>query len=288
MIRILSIAYGYPFCEFLDTITLRSILRQPLNRAAAQGAMWSIYTNVEGAERVREAMGFAPYEITTIDVSGHQSEILHHCVIAEAKKCVALGATLIMAPPDSFWGDGSLANLIAVAGTRADLCVAAPHVRVEQGPFLKNLPPEGVLSNPQLVTLALATLHRVWRECDPDQPTLNTPFSGHTLRKLPVPGHYSVCHMIPTPYLARFTQADVDFLEASSPDSWDHRWPLLLVEQDRQRVIGSSDGFFLAELTNPLTHFPPMVPRAEWEDYFNAIATHSRVNRNMISIWRAG
>jgi hypothetical protein len=287
MNRILSVVYGDPFCTWFDTITLRSVLRQPLNAAAAQGLLWSIYTNRESEEVLRESLGNIPFEITIADLEGGTSAVLHRCLIAEAKKCLALGATLVMAPPDSFWGDGSLPNLIAVAGNRKDICVAAPHVRVEQLPFLDNLP-SGVLSNAQLVTLSLATLHRVWRECDPDQPALNTPFSGHTLRKLPTPGHYSVCHMIPTPYLARFTQADIDFLESSSPDSWDHRWPLLLVEQERQRVIGSSDGFFLAELTNPLTHFPPMVPRVEFEDFFNAAASHTKVNRNMISIWRAG
>lgn len=287
MIRILSIVYGDPFCTWFDTITLRSVLRQPLNGAAAEGIQWSIYTNHESAEVLRELMVGIPFEINLTDVSGGTSAVLHRCLIEEAKKCLAMGATLVMAPPDSFWGDGSLPNLIAVAGNRADLCVAAPHVRVEQLPFLDKLP-DGILTNAQLVTFSLSVLHRVWRECDPDQPMLNTAFSGHTLRKLPVPGHYSVCHMIPTPYLARFTQADIDFLQASSPDSWDHRWPLLLVEQERQRVIGSSDGFFLAELTNPDTHFPPMVPRVEHEDFFNAAASHTKVNRNMISIWRAG
>jgi hypothetical protein len=288
MIRIFSVVYGDAFCKLFNNITLRSLLRQPLNASVAAGVLWSIYTLRENEEQIRSIMSLhASLEINFIDLSGGVSDVLHRCLIAEAKKCFSAKATMIMAPPDSFWGDGSLPNLIAMAGNRADLCVLAPHVRVEHEPFLQALP-EGVLANPQLVSLALSVLHRVWRECDPDQSMLNTPESGHTLRKLPVPGHYAVCHLLPTPYLARFTEADIVFLESLGGDSWDHRWPAVLADAGRQRVIGSSDGFFLAELTNPATHFPPMQPCREFEDAFNSEHSHNKINRNMFSIWRAG
>jgi hypothetical protein len=263
------------------------LLRQPLNFSAVGDATWSIYTVKENEGQLRFYMpSDMPVEISITDMSGGISNVLHRCLIAEAKKCFEQKATSIIAPPDSFWGDGSLPNLIAVAGQRADLCVAAPHVRVEEAPFLQALP-DGVLTNPQLVTLSLKVLHRVWRECNPDEPFTNTQESGHTLRKLPTPGHYSVCHLLPTPYLARFTLADIKFMESAEGDSWDHRWPTILTETARQRVIGSSDGFFMAELTNPDTHAPPVKPRAEFEDHFGSDHPHNKINRNMISIWRA-
>src|ERR1700722_5703789 len=245
MIRMFSVVYNDDFCKLFNDITLRSLLRQPLNASVAAGAMWSIHTTKESEEKIRFLMPKGiDFEITLTDLSGGVSGVLHRCLIAEAKRGFAANFTMVVAPPDSFWGDGSLPNLVAVAGDRPDICIAAPHVRVEQELFLKELP-DGVLTNPRLVTLALGVLHRVWRECDPDQPMTNTKKSGHTLRKLPVEGHYSVCHLLPTPYLARFTDSDIKFMESAEGDSWDHRWPSILANAGRQRVIGSSDGFFM-------------------------------------------
>jgi hypothetical protein len=256
MIRIFSVVYGEKFCDLFERITLRSLM-QPLNATIAASAHWSIYTLEEDTARLRAMLPNG--EITTFTATdkttGEQvksapagTAIAHGCLIHEIQRCLAQQATMIMAPPDTFWGDGSLVNLVAVAGENNLNCIAAAHPRVNGEEFLAALP-EGPIGNAELVQLALAHLHRTWREADAARPDTNSFFTGTSIRALPTPKHYAVSHRLPTCHLARFTSGDFEFFKGEMPPHggpWDHWWPAHLVRQERHRCIGSSDAFFVA------------------------------------------
>jgi hypothetical protein len=298
MLRIFSVVYGEKFCDLFERIALRSLM-QPLNAMVASAAHWSIYTMEQDAARLRAMVPGA--EITTFiatdKTTGEQvasvpagTAIAHGCLLHEIRRCLAEQATMIMAPPDTFWGDGSLVNLVAVAGDNNLNCIAAPHPRVNREDFLAALP-DGPIGNAELVRLSLAHLHRSWREADAARLDTNTFFTGTSIQALPTSNHYAVRHRLPTCYLARFTEDDFKFFNGKLPvegGPWDHWWPALLVRQERHRCIGSSDAFFVAELTAADAGVPPTVAQVEGQsDRYCRGELHNQVNRNFVSIWRA-
>jgi hypothetical protein len=100
---------------------------------------------------------------------------------------------------------------------------------------------------------------------------------------------YAVQHRIPTAYLARPVAADVAYFKQETDlGVWDHRWPEILVEAQRQRVVGSSDGAFVIELTPPAVNNPPLKRHDGAVDDYRGQLRHHAVNRNMLAIWREG
>ena len=286
MIRFFCLASGNTHLDMLERVAVRS-LAQSRNRAAIpHDAVFSLYT-----DKISEARGesilsaLGRVEITRIEF-GSAGECLHNALIAEIKRCVALGVPMIMAPPDTFWGDGSLGNLIASAGD-ARICVAATHARVETEAFLNAIPEEDI-DNPALVGIAMKTLHATWRDAFADLDRTNTWWSGTSIRQISQ-NLWSVQHFLPTVYYAHFTEGDIHFFEAAKRfGQWDHHWPAMLVRHQRHRVIGSSDAVFMAELTEPNRNIPPLTKRWPGEaDRYRGRETHHGVNRNTIFIWRA-
>ncbi len=298
MIRIFSVVYGEDFCDLFARVALRS-LTQPLNGMIANAARWSIYTQPDYVDRLKarvpnaDVVTFTAQDRDTGESgvsANHGTAISQGCLLHEIRTCLAQQATMIMAPPDTFWGDGSLNNLVAVAGEQNNNCVVAPHPRVNRDEFLAALP-NGPISNPELVKLSLAHLHRTWIEADVARDATNCFYSGASIQALPAPKHYAVAHRMPTCYLARFTEADFEFLARPQPGpggAWDHWWPAFLVQQERHRFIGSSDGFFAAELTAANAVVPPTVQAVQGQpDRFHRSEVNHQVNRNFVSIWRA-
>lgn len=285
MIRLFCLAYGAKFVDLFERVTVRSLM-QPRNRAVISDAKISLYTDKDSVERATGiASQLAPVEPTLLDAGLHPGEMLHRALIAEIRECLRTGSTLIMAPPDTFWGEGSLANLLAV-GSVPNVCVGAAHARVNRDQFLEALP-EGVIENDRLVSLSIEHLHRTWGEADCTREKTNTWWSGTSLRKVS-DKLWAVQHLLPTIHLARFVQSDLEFFERHDKRGlWDHRWPACLVEQQRQRIIGSSDMFFAAELTGETENIPPLTDRDVNEpDKYRGNERHHAINRNLISVWR--
>ena len=100
-----------------------------------------------------------------------------------------------------------------------------------------------------------------------------------------------VGHLQPTVFLARQNARDYGFF-AARPNArglWDHHWPEILAQDGRLRIIGSSDAFFVAELTDAATHnteLRPVDPKKP--DAFFREGEHIRLARTVVSVWREG
>lgn len=286
--RFFCFVYGDWHVSLLERILVRSLSQSRNRKAIPPESVISLYSDQQSmaaASTALDALAIVEEHIVAID---SDSELLQQRLFSqEIQTCFEQGATLIVLCPDNFWGDGSLANLLLIAGEQ-DACIAAPHVRVDQDKFLGAMG-EGELDNPSLVALAMRTLHPSWIEADASQDESNSYFTGISMRAIGN-GLYAVSHRLPTVWLARFTKEDVEFFHRNLGirGLWDHHWPAQLVASKRQRVIGSSDAVFIAELTPSTTHRTQLNktdPKAP--DRYCAPSLHAGVNRNVTAIWRA-
>ena len=293
MLRLFSVVYGERYCDLFKRVTLRSINQQPLNGAAVDDdGIWSIYTDAASAPRIVEIMHHHKHVVHIVDTKKIAIyDIAQQALVMEIEECFKTNSQMIMAPPDVFFGDGSIANLLALASVRPkNMCFSAPHVRVDYDKFLAALP-LGTIDNPRLVQLALANLHRSWSQSDVALDKRNTYYSGTSIQALPTLGFYAVTHVLPTCHLAQFTQDDLDAFKKYRTGAWDHEWPALLVAKNRHRLIGSSDIFFAVELTKEKENIPKLHPATahpveEYELTERRGHEHNRLNRSMIFVLR--
>lgn len=291
-LRIFVLVYGEAFLALLERAAVASLL-QPANRSALpSGAVVSLHTDATSKQRaigIMSKLGL-PIEVSTVTTTEHPTESQHRAVIDEMKACLAQDAAMLMITPDMFFGDGSIGNLLAIAGDQK-LCVAAPHVRVNRDEFLDELPlamKRGSMSNAHLVAMAMHHLHRTWKQADPYEPVNNCYWSGVAIRQLG-PKLWSVQHRLPNIFLAWFRPEDLAFWDGHEKRGlWDHHWPSPVMEAQRHRTICSSDGFFAAELT-PRDENRPRTEPASLHDRDRYIGQryHHVVSRNPVSIWRA-
>lgn len=264
---------------------MRSIT-QPLNRAAIPSesivALYSDAATIAKAGASAGKIANVEPHIVTID---QDAEAMQQRIFAnEVRHCYENDCAMVVLCPDNFWGDGSLANLLSIAGEQR-VCIAAPHVRVDQDQFLK-LRTDYDFSNFYLVGLSMAMLHPSWIDADASKEQTSSFYAGISVNKI---GEHlwAVTHLLPTIWYAHFTKDDVDFFANPMRGAWDHIWPKLVVSQGRQRIIGSSDAFFVAELTPKETHGVPLMPNDKSApDRYCRSDLHIEVNRNTVAIWR--
>ena len=313
-LRFFVIAYGEYYVGLYERIAVRS-LTQTKNKAAIPiDAIVSVYSDAEFMPRVAaisERLGIVEPHVLPLSENAYDTQ--NRAFIEEVGRCVREDAALVIVNPDCFWGDGSLANLLAIAGEQ-NVCVASPHVRVDRDKFLSllgwsvtrdelrpGLTIDDVTAihvfkggdpidvpNPDLVTLAMQTLHQSWIDADVSKERSNTYHTGIAIRRIGN-GLHAVSHLQPTVFFARLNARDYGFF-AEHPQArglWDHAWPATLIEQNRYRVVASSDAVFIAELTDAVTHNTELriVDPKKPDDFFRD-APHITANRNIVGIWR--
>ena len=290
-LRLFVICFGDKHADLYERVAIRS-LTQPMNKAAlSSDAVVSIYTDAATADRVGKAtQALSPnLDVHIMGTSGDHYDVQNRCFIEEIGRCVREDATLLIVNPDCFWGDGSLANLLAIAGEQ-DVCIASPHVRVDKDKFLVALdaPWNDVVPNDMLVALSMRTLHQSWIDADATKERSNTYQTGIALRRIGE-GLYAVSHLQPTVFLARVNARDYGYF-AERPTGrglWDHFWPSQLIDAGRYRVVSASDAVFIAELTEADTHNTPLSPvDPKHPDAFFRSDPHISANRNVVGIWR--
>lgn len=305
-LRICVVCYGDEHAALYEQVAVRSLL-QTRNRAAIpSGTVVALYSDAATMARVAKAsepLGQVEQHIVAVpnDPNAHYL-IQTHAFVDEIGLSVRTDATMLMLGPDNFWGDGSLGNLLAIAG-ETQACFAVPHVRVDQDQFLhhlswvyseaeplKELAPELLnVDHELLVQMAMATLHPSWRDADLSKPEANSYFTGIGWRELGG-GLYAIHHLQPTVFLARPTARDYGlFAERRNVlGIWDHFWPEILAQEGRLRTIASSDAVCIVELTKASTHNTELRRLdAKKPDDFHRTAAHISMNRNVVAIWRA-
>lgn len=291
-VRIFSIVYGQKFLDWFERGCIRS-LKWPRNLAALRTAeAWDLWTMPADEARVRWlAEGFGiPVEMHLLKPysdgdDAARKEALKTALMSEMRACRDSKAFLWIAP-DSIFGDGSIASFMAL-GSVPGICVATAPMRVNADGFVEAM--RDPMSNAELVRLSFERMHRAFREADATLPDTNSYISGVSWRQIG-DGLYAVTHLKHSSYLMQPTKRDVDWFERMNKfGAYDHSLPKMLVAEQRQRVIGSSDAAFVAELTPEDLGIPKLRPTDpnEPDRYDHEQHGHHAVNRNVVCIWRA-
>jgi hypothetical protein len=225
---------------------------------------------------------FEPYPLTFRENTG---TTVGFAMFEELERCIAEDASLLFVPPDTIFGDGTIPNLISL-GDFPRVCVSVGSVRVlPQILDAVSVP----LENAQLVRLAWEHLHSTWVEAEMGREIVNSWRGGVAWKKLGE-GMYAVQHRLPSPWLVNPMPSDVSWLRAKgSIGAWDHEWPAKLVNEGRQRLVGSSDIAFMVEITPAEESNCPTAPaNPEEPDSFHLDNSHNHVNRNTVALYRAG
>ena len=278
-VRLSTLVFGDRFLSLFSK-SVRSI-SWPKNRAALKDAVWSIHTDrAEKARMIVEPLGIE-VEINPVPAGGVGVKLLNS-LIMDMEKCVG-GDALLTAQPDTIFGDGTIKTLVDF-GLEGPNAISASHPRVVAETFPDLHEP---ISNAKLVGLAFDHLHPGWEASDMRAGENNCFTGGVAWREIDQ-GLYAVTVRIPTTYLVRPRSSDVDFLKTCKEGGWDHVWPQKLVEEQRHRLIGSSDAAFMVELTELKRKGAlPRAARIDEPDAYRHNLDHHRTNRNSLVIWRA-
>lgn len=285
-LRIFTAVWNDQYLDWFEKYCLNS-LSAPKNAAALEGATWVFLTRESHRVRLEKAINDSPIRVKDIEfmVLGPEFEENPHAagsfmlqgLLMEMGRCITFGAQSLTAPPDTIFGEGTIANMRELARGR-DTVIFAAHVRVT--PEIDQELGKG-LSNAQLVTAAWKHLHKTWEDAQDGLEKTNSYIGGVSWQYL-ANGLYSVCHRLPTPYLINFTPEDLVYFKAQIHYGViDHFWPdQCLIDFERMRFIGSSDAAFMVEVTPADKNIPPIEHyRADEADAFYRNLKHNKVNR---------
>lgn len=297
-LRIYTVCWG-SHIELFEKTIIRSF-GWPKNKKALlnENVTWSFHTYKKDTTKLiqlAKRIGIDNIEITELSPEFDKPQAdVGACLLIhfkeEIKRCLETNSRLLLAPPDSIFGDGTLEALFR-AGNQEHTCVAVPHPRVL--PTIFEYPSElcptlgGPIENAQLVSEAWRNLHKTWSEAEVGHDKINSYVGGVCWRKIGS-GLYSVQHRLPTNYLIHFHGSDLSFFESQVVfGAIDHIWPSKLIKEERERVIGSSDVAFIVEVTEPKQNVPPNYPYMKNEpDRFWRAAPHNSVFRQFSVIFR--
>lgn len=295
-LRIFTVVWGGNHLDWFERACVRSLC-WPENRKAIQDATWTLFTkkaDLEKAKELAQKTGVKNIEFAEVNesVQGNSpimGAILLECLFQMMDKSIKDNSKVLMAPPDTIFGEGTIQALI-LAGQQKGTCVSVPHPRVSPSIFggIK----DAALTNAELVSLAIKHGHRAWTEAEDGHPKQNSFIGGVSWRRLG-PKLIAVTHRLPTVYLAEFQPSDLSFFKQPHDNlpptfgCYDHVWPSQLINQQRQRMIGSSDAACILEVTKEDLNVPPAVaanphePDAFWRDQ-----EHNKINRQYLYVMR--
>ena len=290
--RMLTIVWGPQHLDWFERACVASLGQRDNFAALAEHVRtWDIVTQSSDAAAVQEIASRLqlPVELhTDQSLGGSPGMTLQREIMAQMMRCLDDQSALFMAPPDSIFGDGTVQSVFAIGQPKA-VCVAVPHVRVT--PQILKEPAPG-RTNAALVAASWRHLHRTWIEAEATREQTNTWAGGVSWRKVGA-DLYAVTHRLPTVYLAQFDQTDLQWwttwqAQRGLNGAWDHFWPSKLVAESRQRVVGSSDAAFIAEVTPEFGNIPPCsASDPEEPDKCWGQGAHFVINRNVMAFFRA-
>ncbi len=256
--------------EMIDTFkqgALQSLL-WPKNKAVIDGNTWSVWSTEQDIDEI-ERLLFNSFDVQIEkhiipDIKDQLGRIapapfvLHEPIKQEMVACLNSASKFLMLPPDTIFGEGTLANIMKL-GEAPGTCVAVPHMRVL--PHITHHISEKPLSNVQLCTAAVSCMHKSWVDAEKGSDLTNSFWSGVSWERLNE-SLISVTHRLPTVYLASFTGQDhAAWQNYATFGAWDHMLAgETMVRQQRLRMPGSSDVAMIAEITGPGDNIPPQTP----------------------------
>ncbi len=292
-LHLFSSVWGDHYIDWMDRALVRS-LSWPKNKEALHGAVWHIYTKKLEQEKVLRICDKVGIPIIFHDIPQwiigsppNMGLILLKALLDRIRDCLTQNAQLMMAPPDTIFSEGSVANMRQLA--RFGGCVAVPHARVT--PKIFDVLGDKPMSGNEMVSNIFKYPHKSWEYSEVGLPHQSTHIGGIAWEK--VDDVYVVQHMLPTIYLANFVENDYEFFTKSHDGTepvygaWDHLWPMKLVKEERQRTPGSSDVACMVEVTREDQNVPALVPvSTDVPDSFWRGALHNQHNRQIYYVMR--
>lgn len=307
-LRLWTCFWGQKFEDLFEKALVRSLM-WPLNRAAVQGATWDISTKRSDFASVVDIAKSVGIKIELHEIpeslTGDEpmmGSVLLQIFLPAIQRCLETNSQMLIAPPDTIFGGDTIYNLLKI-GQAKDSVVFVPHIRVVDTIFSEmdkalagnQFGPCSSLSNAKLVTVAMRCAHKSWSEAEFGGDRINTHVGGIFWRRL-TPELYSVQHMLPTPYLINWTEADYKYFAAPPQPGQhaivfgdiDHTWPAHCIHPyQRSRLVCSSDAAFMVELTDAEKNIPPLQNYDKSDpDHFWRNAMHNQINRQQIVIFR--
>lgn len=311
--------YGEAFIRRYVEATLPSLL-QPGNvlaLAACHDVRFSLYTKPDSVPALKTAIiaamraagpdsaallpAFEIEPVTLPDENGmanlgddrrqraaHNRRFQATCLIREIAACLESDAVMIWCTADSFFGDGSIANLVLAARAHG-ASVAALNLRVEEARFRALLACETLpVANDQLARIALESLHEAGRSTVRGGSRQLSYIFGQSI--LPLSARlFAVDYRTPSIFAARFERSDqAYFMSTGDLRDWDSTWPQKLISERRFLCLGSTDSALCAELTPAETASPAryhemddyLRPMVDPRDYLRRGA-HNEAMRNI-------
>lgn len=284
-LRIFTLVHGEPYLSWMEKGLVPSLL-WPINRNAIRNAQICLYTTPESSDRAIEIMKRLELPIMVKNQSPEWAgQFLHNALLDCIYEAASEGDAILIAPPDTIFGEQSVETLMALHKEPKIVIAAAP-VRVNDD-FWDEFNGERAHPNAELVSMAWRHLHSTWANANIALPKTNS-FAGGVSWKKIGDNLYSVTHLLPTPFLCDVAPSDAEwFRRYGAPGSFDHIWPAKLVNEGRQRFIGSSDGAFIVEVTMKDQNIPVLYPQdtANPTNYIGS-NQHNHINRNVVAIFR--
>lgn len=259
-------------------------LSLPENRKAMENVTWNIFTEEDNFERIDLVIAklLPKTDVKYRDLSAIRDRVdyLHSALLWQIKECMNQRARMLLLPPDSIFGDKTIANL-KILGKEPGSCVLVPHPRV-----LPTILTEEYSSNAELVGIAWKHLHRSWLDSEEGSERQNSFIGGVSWDRLD-DKTLSVKHLLPTPYFCDFKEEDTKFFEGSAGIGViDHVWPSMLVQQGRIKYSGSSDACFVVEITDADKNLPTVIIGQDttkfWQNH-----PHNFFNNQIACIFRS-
>ncbi len=285
MLEILSTVWGREYLETFKQTAIRSLAWENNKQSLiTEGTTWNIYTDQEFIPELFElcmhlnagiTYNIQPRSSLRTYIDENQSATLW-----QMKRSIDSGCKVLLAPPDTLFGDGSVAGMLSAAADPGSV-VVVPHPRVTPD-ILKE---EGSYSNAALVNIAWKHLHESWHHAEIGCDNQSSWMGGIWWQK--VNGLITGKHLLPSPYMLHFTEEDMDYFDkASGFGHFDWRWPGdILVPQGRQRYIASSDLAFIVEITAPDKNIPPIY-EGQPKTGFHRNDPHNKANAQIMFTFR--
>lgn len=284
--QIFSVVWGKYHLELFEKGLLKSF-QLKLNRQALfrERGIWNIWTDeVENVQKLVSGL-FPELKINVISLDNlrRYTDPIQNALVIQIEKCLEQKQKMLMAPPDTIFGNGSIGNILKV-GYQKDACVVVPHPRVL--PTILNETLSDDTSNADLVSLAWKHLHGSWVNAEKDHPQQSSFVGGVTWQYLD-DKTMSVTHLLPTVYLADFNESDLEFFKhANSFGDWDHTWAIKTLQENRQRFLASSDAAFICEITEVEKNIPPWHHEHPKDGSFWRDFPHNKINKGIVATFR--
>ena len=302
-----NVTWGQEHLDMLFRYAIPSVMQDgniPTLKADGYRMKFFLYTNQSAIETVKETYAsviekcsqYLDFEIFSFEsIIGHvdlsdKGPLLQKTFTKSIKYCLDNECSLVNFCSDAFLGNESLYNLAKLSEGK-DVTIAAAHPRVFYKEVIKEeaiksvVFEDSVVSNETLVALAFkesnSRLSQLREEDDYSMSHL-----GLAVKKISEKT-YSVVHSLPSPYFLNFTWEDYKFFRRRNYNNIDKTWPRKLLKENRLKIVGSSDVFFMIELT------PSIEDRSISGNLYNDICM-TRSNRHMwhyfansvVTIWK--